>query len=157
MTTKTPIAPSRPSSLAEPLLIPVQPRFQQHDCIRLNDEDVDKWLEFYATSQDLRVATVICRKLTAMLKRIAIAHDRSTLKLALARAVAVATDEQVMWFDRVAAIQFIAVCADSSAIPALEAVFAKSKRAWGGGSDVTEAAAKALTALRPVDTRSGDH
>jgi len=120
------------------------------DCIQITDQDVDTWLEFYATSPDLQIATVICRKLSRLLKQIT-PHDRPAVKLALERAVSVATDNQAMWFDRVAAIEFIEACSDVDSIPILEAILAASEGAWGGGSDVREATAKALAALSSVD------
>ena len=76
------------------------------------------------------------------------AVTRPGLRAALDRALAVATNDQAMWFDRVPAIRLIEACRDTSAIPALENAFAASKEAWGGGRDVHEAAAKALTARR---------
>lgn len=124
------------------------------DCIQINDQDVETWLEFYATSQDLRIASVVCRKLSERLRQTTVVHDRPAVRLALGRAVAVATDDQVMCFDRVSAIELIAVCSDASAIPHLEAILIASKGAWGGGSDVREAAVKALVTLQPVDTSS---
>jgi hypothetical protein len=120
------------------------------DCIQITEQDMEAWIEFYATSQDLRIATVICRKLARLLKQIT-PHDRPAVKPALERAVSVVTDDQAMWFDRVAAIEFIEACSDAGAIPALEAILAESEGAWDGGSDVREAVAKALVALRSVD------
>lgn len=116
-----------------------------HDCINVAEADVEGWLAYCASAKDTSLASVIYEKLLPVLHANPGAVTRPGVRAALDRALAVATNDQAKWFDRVPAIRFIEACRDTIAIPALEKAFPASKE-WG--NDVREAAAKALTLLR---------
>lgn len=114
-----------------------------HDCITVVEADVGRWLAYYASAKDTPLASVICEKLVPLLQSDPDAVNHPGLRAALDHALAVATDEQALWFDRVPAIRLIEACSDVGAIAALESVAAAQD--YG---DVHDAAAKAVASLR---------
>jgi hypothetical protein len=130
-----------------------------HDCITVAEADVERWLIYYASAKNTRLASVICEKLVPLLRANPHAVNQPVLGVALDHALAVATDHQADWFDRVPAIHLIEACADAGAISAfgggsrlwmfahytveLESVIAE--RDYG---DVHDAASRAVASLR---------
>jgi len=113
-----------------------------HDAITITEADVDRWLAYYASGQDTRLASVICEKLVPLLHGNVGPVNRPGLRAALDRALTVATDDQAYWFDRVPAIRLIEACSDIRAIPALESIVETK-----GHGDVHDAAKNAVASL----------
>jgi len=127
-----------------------------HDCISAVEADAGRWLAYYASAKDTPLASVICEKLVPLLRANPQAVSQTALMAALDRALAVATDHQALWFDRVPAIQLIETCADTDSFPASDArwMFAhftvelESVAAAQDYGDVHDAALKAVASLR---------
>jgi hypothetical protein len=127
-----------------------------HDCITVAEAELGRWLVYYAASQDTPLASVICEKLVSLLHASPHAVNQPGLGPALDHALAVATDRQGLWFDRVPAIQLIETCADTGSFPASDArwMFAnftvelESVAAEQDYGDVHDAALKAVASLR---------
>lgn len=127
-----------------------------HDAINFTDADLDRWLAYYASAKDTPLASVICEKLVALLHANPDAINHPGLRAALDHALAIATNDQAFWFDRVPAIQLIETCADTGSFPASDArwMFAhftvelQSVAAAQDYGDVHDAALKAVASLR---------
>jgi hypothetical protein len=130
-----------------------------HDSITVEEADVGRWLAYYAMAKDTPLASVICEKLIPLLHANPHAVNQPALGAALDHALAVATDRQANWFDRVPAIRLIETCADVGAISGFKAtsrlwMFAhytvelESVAAEQDYGDVHDAASKAAASLR---------
>lgn len=145
-----------------------------HDCITVAEADAGKWLAYYASAKNTQLASVICEKLVPLLRANSPAANQPTLRAALDRALAVATNQQANWFDRVPAIQLIETCADGGAISTLEAELRQRglrRRLPGwmlaryvvklesivekGSNNVSDAASRAVASLRAALQEGG--
>lgn len=125
-----------------------------HDCIQIPEKDIKRWIEFYASSSNLGLASVICMKLALLLKGMPVDRLRNTLEPAFNRALQVASDEKADWFNRVPAFEFIEACSETRAIPVLENVVTAIEKSWTYEKDVHQAAVRALENLRNLEKKS---
>lgn len=113
-----------------------------HDCVDLDVQDADKWFSYYAETRETPIASVVCEKLTDLLKGNPSLCIAASQKAAVDRAIEIASDHRELWFDRVPAIMLIEVCSDTRAIPTLKAIVEAER-----SGHVYEAARRALAKL----------